>query len=239
MVVFQGCVWGGIVGVLLAAVTDSWLLLMQTVRGTAPKIWEPDWSPFAAPRTADSADEGRFDPRPPPGGARRAGRDIDRRTAVGDRYPAAMDDFEGFDAAGHRGARPAASPRCCRQDYEDIEPGHSTGVAPGQKNRPRAKKKPSVTRCYGRLSRSGRQDSNLRPSEPHSDALARLRHAPIGRCPLSPGGNSAVKYRRLGPTWQLLSPREKSPLFRPLAKTARRTYNQCPPAVTPRPFFCR
>ena len=25
---------------------------------------------------------------------------------------------------------------------------------------------------------SGRQDLNLRPSEPHSDALARLRHAP-------------------------------------------------------------
>ena len=28
------------------------------------------------------------------------------------------------------------------------------------------------------LVKSGRQDSNLRPSEPHSDALARLRHAP-------------------------------------------------------------
>jgi hypothetical protein len=28
------------------------------------------------------------------------------------------------------------------------------------------------------LVKSGRQDLNLRPSEPHSDALARLRHAP-------------------------------------------------------------
>ncbi len=28
------------------------------------------------------------------------------------------------------------------------------------------------------LARSGRHDSNMRPSEPHSDALARLRHAP-------------------------------------------------------------
>ena len=29
--------------------------------------------------------------------------------------------------------------------------------------------------------KSGRQDSNLRPSGPKPDALARLRHAPVGR----------------------------------------------------------
>ena len=40
------------------------------------------------------------------------------------------------------------------------------------------KNKPYVTHCHVRLYKSGRQDLNLRPSEPHSDALARLRHAP-------------------------------------------------------------
>ena len=44
-----------------------------------------------------------------------------------------------------------------------------------------AKNKPCVTHCYARLYKSGRQDLNLRPSEPHSDALARLRHAPYDR----------------------------------------------------------
>ena len=40
-------------------------------------------------------------------------------------------------------------------------------------------KKPSVTRCYERLYKSGRLDSNQRPSDPQSDALSRLRHAPM------------------------------------------------------------
>ena len=38
---------------------------------------------------------------------------------------------------------------------------------------------------------SGRQDSNLRPSEPHSDALARLRHAPGNNCEPAPRPTTA------------------------------------------------
>ena len=43
---------------------------------------------------------------------------------------------------------------------------------------------------------SGRQDSNLRPSEPHSDALARLRHAPSQpRPPHGLPASSSIAHR--------------------------------------------
>ncbi len=49
----------------------------------------------------------------------------------------------------------------------------------GENAGPSLRKKPCVTHCYARLYESGRQDLNLRPSDPQSDALARLRHAPF------------------------------------------------------------
>src|SRR5262249_2621330 len=45
--------------------------------------------------------------------------------------------------------------------------------------------------------KSGREDSNLRPPEPHSAALANLRHAPIARGPVGPAGVADPAPRRL------------------------------------------
>src|ERR1019366_2549543 len=41
------------------------------------------------------------------------------------------------------------------------------------------RKRPAATFGHGEPCMSGREDSNLRPPEPHSGALAKLRHAPM------------------------------------------------------------